>query len=84
LKPQINMKQFKNLNEVITYFSNEDKCRDTLEQMRWPDGRIVCPKCGVKGAYRMGIARSISARIKSAGASLVSRWGRCLKAQNYP
>lgn len=45
---------FKTLPELFRYFNTEDKARDFLEKMRWPDGRIVCPKCGVKGAYRNG------------------------------
>lgn len=42
---------FKNLQDAIQYFKNEDVCRDHLVKMRWPDGKIVCPKCGQKGAY---------------------------------
>lgn len=43
---------FKTLPELFQYFDHGDKARDFLEQMRWPDGKIVCPKCGKKGAYR--------------------------------
>lgn len=39
------MQQFNDINEVIKYFT-EEKCRDTLEKMRWPDGIIICPRCG--------------------------------------
>jgi hypothetical protein len=46
------MKQFNNINEVITYFASDDKCRETLEKMRWPDGNIICPICGTGRAYR--------------------------------
>lgn len=41
------------MGEVLDYYKNEDKCRDTLEKMRWPDGNIKCPKCGEGHAYRM-------------------------------
>src|SRR5882757_3932395 len=43
---------FKNLQEAIQYFDNEDLCRDHLVKLRWPDGIIVCPKCGQRGAYK--------------------------------
>lgn len=35
------------------YFTDEDKAREYLEAMRWPDG-AVCPHCGVEGeAYKL-------------------------------
>jgi transposase-like protein len=43
---------FKSLQDVANYFKNEEICRDWLEKFRWPDGRIVCPICGVRDAYR--------------------------------
>ncbi len=51
------MKQFSNLAEVLDYYKSEDKCRDTIEKMRWPDGNIICPKCGEGKAYRMSDMR---------------------------
>jgi transposase-like protein len=33
--------------EFIEKFNTEEKCRDYLYQIRWPDG-FVCPKCGAK------------------------------------
>lgn len=48
------MLQFKSLTEVAQYFKNEDVARTFLEKMRWPDGLIICPICGVRGAYRNG------------------------------
>ncbi len=44
--------QFKTLPELIQYFNTEDKARSYLEKMRWPDGKIICPYCNKKGAYR--------------------------------
>lgn len=49
----MNLQQsFKTLPELMQYFNHEDKARDFLENMRWPDGKIVCPICGKRGAYR--------------------------------
>jgi hypothetical protein len=56
------MIQFKSLSEVANYFSNEDKSRDYLEKLRWPDGRIICPICGVRGAYRNGDCKTYKCR----------------------
>src|SRR5689334_1984255 len=33
------------LCELIEQFGSEDKCRDYLEGLRWPDG-VKCPRCG--------------------------------------
>jgi hypothetical protein len=46
------MMPFKSLQDVANYFNTEEKCRTFLEKMRWPDGRIICPVCGVRDAYR--------------------------------
>jgi transposase-like protein len=42
-----------NLVSLAQHFSNEDKAREFLEKLRWPDGP-VCPHCGeVNNAYRL-------------------------------
>jgi transposase-like protein len=42
-----------NLVTLAQHFSDEDKAREFLEKLRWPDGP-VCPKCGeVDNAYRL-------------------------------
>jgi transposase-like protein len=42
-----------NLATLAKYFSDEDKAREFLEAIRWPDGP-VCPHCGlVKEAYKL-------------------------------
>lgn len=34
-----------NLPDLIEQFRSEDKCREYLEDLRWPDG-VRCPRCG--------------------------------------
>jgi transposase-like protein len=42
-----------NLVTLAQHFSNEDKAREFLERLRWPDGP-VCPHCGeLNNAYRL-------------------------------
>jgi len=42
-----------NLVTLAQHFSDEDKAREFLEKLRWPDGP-VCPHCGeVNNAYRL-------------------------------
>lgn len=35
-----------NLIHLIDRFGTEEKCRDLLEDLRWPDGKVTCPECG--------------------------------------
>jgi transposase-like protein len=58
------MNQFKSLADLAQYFSHEDKARTFLEKLRWPDGRIICPLCGVRGAYRNGDCKTYKCRDK--------------------
>ena len=34
-----------NLLDIIDDFGTDEKCRELLEDLRWPNG-VVCPKCG--------------------------------------
>ena len=34
------------LIEAVRHFSDIDKCNDLMAQMKWPDGKIICPHCG--------------------------------------
>lgn len=53
---------FKTLPELFRYFNHEDKARDFFEKMRWPDGKIICPICGVRGAYRNADMKTYTCR----------------------
>jgi len=45
-------KQDVNLVNLIERYHNEDKCRDYLEELRWPNG-IACPRCGSLSVSRV-------------------------------
>ncbi len=34
------------LQQAILYFADFDRCREFLIDLRWPDGKVACPKCG--------------------------------------
>ncbi len=42
------MPQTRNMNLVslVEHFHSEEKCRTYLESLRWPKGKVVCPRCG--------------------------------------
>jgi transposase-like protein len=44
--------EFKNLREMMAAYSDEDKCRAYMEQMRW-DGNPTCPFCGMHNPYKL-------------------------------
>ncbi len=34
------------LLEAVRFFSDIDRCNELMVEVKWPDGKIVCPKCG--------------------------------------
>jgi len=34
------------LQEAIAYFADPDRCFEFAKKLRWPDGSVVCPRCG--------------------------------------
>lgn len=46
------MKQEMDLMKLIEQFGSEDKCREYLESLRWPDG-VSCPRCESKKISRI-------------------------------
>jgi transposase-like protein len=40
------MKAPDTLQEAIVYFSDPDRAFEYAKRFRWPDGNIVCPRCG--------------------------------------
>ena len=45
-------KHHMNLMDLIDDFGSEEKCRETLEALRWPNGP-ACLRCGSMKAYRL-------------------------------
>jgi transposase-like protein len=41
-----------NLPDLIEQFRSEDKCREYLEDLRWPNG-VRCPRCGADSVSRI-------------------------------
>jgi transposase-like protein len=40
------MKAPDTLQEAIVYFSDPDRAFEYAKKLRWPDGKVVCPRCG--------------------------------------
>ena len=78
------MTQFKSLQNVANYFNTPEKCRTFLEKMRWPDGRIVCPVCGVPDAYRNGNCITYKCRDKDCGTNFSVTVGTVMENTKLP
>src|SRR3546814_15862691 len=54
-------------NLTAPHFTNEDKAREHLEALRWPDGP-VCPPCGPFGAKSLTAQRGRPTKAHPEGA----------------
>lgn len=43
--------EIKTLQQAIQHFSDEQVCVEAVSEMRWPDGKPTCPKCGEQDHY---------------------------------
>ena len=34
------------LQEAVIYFSSFENCHQFMTKLRWPDGKVLCPRCG--------------------------------------
>ena len=39
------MEKVKTLQQAIIHFSDYENCRNLMIQLRWPDGKVKCPRC---------------------------------------
>ena len=47
----------KTLLDAVRYYSDHKVCFDTMLAVKWPDGKVCCPKCGSES---VGVVRSRS------------------------
>jgi len=47
----------KTLQEAILYFADYDNCRQFLIDLRWADGKVLCPRCGSEKVTYLAAAR---------------------------
>lgn len=58
------MKTPQTLLEAVRYFSSLDACHELMLTIKWPDGRIVCPKCGGDKVGNIASRRMLQCRAK--------------------
>jgi transposase-like protein len=42
------MEGFKTLQEAMIYFADFENCKKVMTAIRWPDGKVTCPRCGAE------------------------------------
>jgi transposase-like protein len=47
------MKAPRTLQEAIIYFADPDRAFDYAVKLRWPDGKIICPRCSSGSNYHI-------------------------------
>ena len=50
------------LLEAVEYFKDQDRCREFLAYLRWPDQRPICPKCDSDAVYLIATRRIYKCR----------------------
>jgi transposase-like protein len=46
-----------NLLQAIRYFTKFENCRRFMMDLRWPDGKVACPRCGSEHVVYLEKAR---------------------------
>src|SRR5437899_2266267 len=52
------------LIEAVRYFSDLDTCHAYMLGVKWPDGKITCPKCGSESIGVIASRRMLQCRNK--------------------
>src|SRR5258708_40169712 len=36
----------KTLQEAVIHYADVENCKACMVELRWPDGKVLCPRCG--------------------------------------
>src|SRR5947207_562881 len=45
------------LQQAIVFFADPENCRQFMTELRWPDGKVTCPRCGSENVKYLPNAR---------------------------
>lgn len=71
------MEEALNLATLPKYLSDETAAWELLERLRWPEGQVVCPHCGIIDPTHYFIASRSGERKTRTGATTYRRLWRC-------
>jgi transposase-like protein len=52
------------LQQAILFYANPDNCHDFMVSLRWPDGKVICPRCGSDEVAYLPNARVFKCYVK--------------------
>ncbi len=52
------------LQQAILFFADADNCHDFMVSLRWPDGKVLCPRCGSDDVSYLPNARVFKCYVK--------------------
>jgi transposase-like protein len=73
-----------NLIELMRAFPTEQSAHDWFESVRWPDGRIACPRCGGFDTARVKSGKPQPYRCKPCLRYFSVKTGTVMEASNIP
>lgn len=74
----------KTLLEAVNYFSNDAICVEFLANLRWEDGKPVCPKCGSKNVCSLTTRPAYRCREKGCTKTFSLKTGSVMEDSPLP
>ncbi len=78
------MESPKTLQEAIQFFSDFENCRQFMVSIRWPDGKVLCPRCGSDSVIYLQNARVYKCHGKHAQAKFSLKVGTVFEDSPIP
>jgi len=69
------MSGFKTLQEAMIHFADFENCKTVMMQLRWPDGKVACPRCGSQKVTWLAKARVWKCYAKHQGPTFTLKTG---------
>lgn len=74
----------KTLIDAVRYFSDAATCHEYMLKLKWPDGRIACPKCGGDNVGNIATRRLLQCRAKGCRKQFSAKVGTIFEDSPLP
>jgi transposase-like protein len=74
----------KTLIEAVRYFSDLDTCHGYMAKVKWPDGKITCPKCGGDAIGIIASRRMLQCKAKTCRKQFSAKVGTIFEDSPLP
>src|SRR4029077_6642777 len=78
------MPEPKTLLEAVHYFADPQICHDYMIALKWPDGVIVCPKCGSDRVGNIATRRMLQCKSKDCRKQFSAKVGTIFEDSPLP